>query len=111
VTPAELIAALCKRFRTGDISAFEFYKTRERFSRSLNEQAYIAVTITQRVVRVAQRLAFTRNLRAYDAVQLGAALTLASGVDKSRFIFVTADAGLETASRAEGLQTINPSNH
>ncbi len=67
--------------------------------------------MNQRIVDESLRLTFAHTLRAYDAVQLASALTAITSFDKSRFVFITADSDLETAARAEGLQTDNPLGH
>lgn len=85
VTPVEMTAAFSKKLRTGRLSKFEFHQARRRFMRRLNGSAHGILLLTQETVELAQRLTFTRSLRAYDAIQLATALIALSGGDQSRF--------------------------
>jgi predicted nucleic acid-binding protein len=111
ITPVELAAALCKRHRTGDISRFTFYQARHRSLLDFKAQVYRIIILSDGVIKAAQDLTCTQNLRAYDAVQLAAALHAANIRKAARFTFITADARLEAAAIAEGLETDNPLNH
>lgn len=111
LTPIELGAAFSKRFRDGSVSKFVFYQARKGMLRHLAEGKYATVELNQRVVDESLRLTFNQFLRAYDAVQLASALVTSSGLELSRFVFVTADEKLAAVSRATGLQTENPSRH
>lgn len=111
ITPVELVAALCKRHRTGDISKFTFYQARYRSLQDFKAQAYSLIGLSDRIIKAAQDLTFTQNLRAYDAVQLATALYATNARKANRFTFITADAKLEAAAIAEGLQTENSLNH
>jgi hypothetical protein len=111
LTPIELTAALGRRFRQGVISRFAFYQARRMFLLHLKAGKYTLIDLEQRIVDEAMRLTFRRGLRAYDAVQLATALVASANFDRSRFVFLTADAGLEAVGRAEGLNTDNPLNH
>jgi hypothetical protein len=85
---------------------FVFYQARRVLVHHLKARQYKVINLNQRIVNEAFRLTFERSLRAYDAVQLAMA-----SFDKSRFVFITADSSLESAARAEGLQTDNPLGH
>ncbi len=111
VTMVEVVAALCKRLRNGEISKFAFYQARSRFLTGLSRNIYKIAELSYPMITEAQKLAFSQNLRAYDAVQLASALAAIASSDKSRFVFITADSDLEAAARAEGLQTDNPLAH
>lgn len=111
LTPIETTAALGRRFNQGVISKFVFYQARRTFLLHLSANKYTVVDLNQQIVEEAMRLTFHRGLRAYDAVQLATALVASANFDRSRFVFLTADAGLEAVSQAEGLQTDNPLNH
>jgi predicted nucleic acid-binding protein len=69
------------------------------------------VDLSADIVEEAMRLAVVYDVRAYDAVQLATTLSVAKGVDRNRFVFVTADFQLEAASVAEGLLVENPLSH
>lgn len=73
----------------------------------------VEVAITQGLIARAMSLAERHRLRAYDAVQLGAALellTIASATGIS-LTFVSADTQLNLAASTEGLLVENPLNH
>jgi uncharacterized protein len=111
ITPIEIMAALGRRFRQGLISRFAFYQARRMFLLHLEAEQYIVIDLEQPIVDQAIRLTFHQGLRAYDAAQLASALEACKTQDRSRFVFLTADAALETVAQAEGLQTDNPLNH
>lgn len=111
LTPIELTAALGRRFRQGNISRFAFYQARRMFLLHLKAGKYQISNLNQQIVDEALRLTFNRGLRAYDAAQLATALVTCTNLDRSRFVFLTADGELEAVSRAEGLNTDNPLNH
>lgn len=111
LTPVELTAALGRRFRQGVISKFAFYQARRMFLLHLRAGKYTVIDLHQQIVDEAIRLTFHQGLRAYDAIQSATALVASSGLDRSRLIFLTSDQQLESAVRAEGLQTDNPLNH
>jgi hypothetical protein len=111
ITSVEMMAALGRRFRQGQISQFALYQARRRFLTNRAQSQYQIVDLSAAIVEEAMRLVVVYDVRAYDAVQLAAALFVAKGVDRNRFVFVTADFQLEAASVAEGLQVDNPLNH
>ena len=111
ITAVEVVAALRKRFRQGDISEFAFYQARKRFITHAAKQQYQVVMMNSQIVDEAMRIASDHDLRAYDAVQLATALTSITSSDTSQLVFLTADNDLEVASQAEGLKTENPLNH
>src|SRR5438128_9324923 len=69
VTPVELAAAISKKHRSGDISRFTFYQARQRILEDLKTHAYNIAFLNDDNIKMAQSLTFTRNLRAYDAIQ------------------------------------------
>jgi uncharacterized protein len=111
ITPVEIVAALRKRFRQGDISEFACYQARKRFLTHLAKRQFRIVEVSSDIINKSLRVAFDRDLRAYDAVQLATALNAAKADDKARFVFITADTNLERAGVAEGIKTDNPLNH
>lgn len=96
---AEARAALAQAARLG-----RFSPAQHRGSVAALEvlvQQIELVDIDDELVRTAGDLAERHALRAYDAVHLGAALT----VSDERFVFVTGDRALLSAASAEGLAT------
>jgi hypothetical protein len=105
----EVIAAITRRRREGspnaDAAAAAISELRDDF-----EFLFQHVAVNEMVVERAMQLAEKHALRGYDAVQLAAGLTLN---DRCRslglsIMFVCADAALNTAATAEGLQVQNP---
>jgi predicted nucleic acid-binding protein len=75
---------------------------------------YQRLAITNAVIITAMRLAQTRRLRGYDAVQLGAAIELHSARQKAGLpllTFVSADNNLNAAASAESLAVDDPNAH
>jgi hypothetical protein len=111
ITSVEIVAALGRRFRQGDISEFALYQARKRFLTHRARGQYQIIEMNAPIVEEAMRVAVTHDLRAYDAVQLATGIITAKGIERNRFFFVTADSQLEAAGAAEGLQVENPLSH
>lgn len=110
---AEVPAALARRMRDGTISTIEFHHSRTRFTRHLEAGQHTPLPATTDIIKQAVLLIYRRPLAAYDAVHLATALHYlrTTGIDPSRFCFITADGQLQRAAQAEGLQTENPNDH
>ncbi len=109
----ETISALTRRFRRGDISRGEFDVACEQFRLDLTTQFEI-VGLTDQMIDEASTLAQKHGLRAYDAVQLAAALEtsrVVSGIGATQVAVVSADLELNAAAVAEGFQVDDPNNH
>ncbi len=95
------------------MSAAAVTKSITRFRRNFAARLVIS-EITEALVNEAIRLSDLHALRAYDAVQLAAALA-AHGQRISHgllpLIFVSADVDLNNAAQAEGLAVENPNNY
>jgi predicted nucleic acid-binding protein len=112
ITGVEVIAALARRGRGGDVSADALAAALDQLRREFATQ-YRIVEMTSALLSDAMRLAETRALRGYDAVQLAAALRVntecvALGLSST---LVSADGDLNTAARAEGLSVEDPNAH
>lgn len=73
-----------------------------------------SVRASESVLGLASEFAVTRNLRAYDAVHLATAVQLRSQLVSSGLpapVFVSADARLLEAARAEQFETENPNDY
>jgi len=106
ITAVEVCAAIARRRRAGAITPPEAAAFLARFRLDL-AQEYLALAD-------AMRLADAHELRAYDALQLAAALELngrwlAAGM--SGITLVSADQDLNTAATAEGLMVEDPNVH
>ena len=113
ITAVEVCAAIARRRRAGTITPPEAAAFLARFRLDL-AQEYLALEITASLLADAMRLADAHELRAYDAVQLAAALELdgrwlAAGM--SGITLVSADQDLNTAATAEGLMVEDPNVH
>jgi predicted nucleic acid-binding protein len=77
-------------------------------------QRYTVVPATDETIELALTLTQRQPLRAYDAVQLAAALILNRSLLANRLpalTFVSADNALCAAARAEELSAENPNEH
>lgn len=112
ITGVEVIAALARRGRGGDVSADALAAALDQFRREFATQHRI-VEMTAALLSDAMRLAETRALRGYDAVQFAAALRvntecMALGLSPT---LVSADGNLNTAAMTEGLTVEDPNAH
>jgi uncharacterized protein len=95
MTQAEFDVA-CTQFRLDLITQFEI------------------VALTDRMIEEASALAQQHGLRAYDAVQLAAAIetsSVTSQLEPTQLILVSADLELNNAADAEGLDVEDPNTH
>ncbi|MBW3624216.1 MAG: type II toxin-antitoxin system VapC family toxin [Armatimonadetes bacterium] len=112
ITKVEVVNALMKKERTGEMTADEVELSTNRFLLHLRDQ-YHLVPIRSSMIDEAVRLVRSYTLRAYDAVQLATAVELNRTGNPSGtplLIFVSADDPLNTAAQAEGLLVANPSS-
>ena len=116
LTQVEIISAFTRRFRRGDITQAEIDAACDESQLDIANQFEI-VQVTDLVIKEAANLAKSRGLRAYDAVQLAAALdtkglvTQATEDQSMELILVSADLDLNAAAAAEGLKVKDPNNH
>jgi hypothetical protein len=124
VTGAEVLAAITKRQRGGDIPAPDAARFIAEFRHDFAHQ-YLPIEVTGAVVAHAMALIESHPLKGYDAVQLatalavrghlaalGATLPPSSATSRSFMLtFVTADDALDRAAIAEGLIVENPRLH
>jgi predicted nucleic acid-binding protein len=99
----EARSALARRRREGGLAATEY----RRAVRSLDADwvHYQRVRVTDQLIHKAAETAESFQLRAYDAVHLASALTIAARLE-TLVVFVCWDAGLEEAARRAGLQLL-----
>jgi predicted nucleic acid-binding protein len=108
----EVVSAIARRARSGSLSVAHAATALTRFRADFRTRFHIS-GITVALVNQAMRLAESRFLRGYDAVQLSAALQihrryLALG---QTLTLVSADADLNAAAVAEGLMVEDPNSH
>jgi len=101
IAQAELPAALARRAREGTLPETAFESILDRIERDFARLT--VVEIRPALVRRVASLVRRHPLRAYDAVQLSAALTLAG---RGAVELWAADGDLLAAARLEGLRTV-----
>ena len=107
ITDVEMTSAIARR-RQSTLTLAQAASALNRFRQDFAQQ-YRIVEITIPLLRQASQLADTHVLRAYDAVQLAAALDIYQ-LDPS-LTLVSADADLNAAATAEGLAVEDPNTH
>ncbi len=108
VIDVEMTAAIARRRRLGSLSPAQAGQALAAFRQDFAQQ-YRIVEIAIPLFQQASQLADQHVLRAYDALQLAAALEI-HAADPS-LTLLSADAELNTAALAEGLSVDNPNNH
>ena len=112
LTELEVVAALTRRFRIGDLTLEE----RDQAAHDVRQDcaSYLVIDITDEIVEAAIDLALRHNLRAYDAAQLASALkarnVLSNNHGYTGLILISADLELNDASASEGFHTEDPNN-
>lgn len=113
ITQVEVLSALCRRERIGSLIKQQLDKALKRFERDFHRKLF-KIEIEKVITDKASELIRNYPLRAYDAVQLAAALTANNeriSIGASAIIFVSADNDLNKAASAEGLQVENPNDY
>ena len=113
ITGVEVISAITRRHRGNFLTTAQADKASFRFLRDFNNR-FGVVKIDDALIRNAIYLAQTHILRGYDAVQLASVIALNDKLSKLSlppFTFISADTGLNSAARAEGLAVDNPNSH
>jgi predicted nucleic acid-binding protein len=106
ITAVEVTAAVARRRRGGSLSAAQASSILSRFRKHLAGR-YTILELTPDLLTDAMQQANTHELRAYDAVQLAAAIELIR-LSQGGIVFVSADQDLNDAAIAEGLTVENP---
>lgn len=113
ITHVEVIAAIERRKRTGTLTATDAAAALANFRAHLSTE-YAMVDISRLLLDQAADLAEMHGLRAYDAVQLAAALHVQNerqAFGMPAIILVSADLALNAAATAEGLTVEDPNTH
>jgi predicted nucleic acid-binding protein len=113
ITAVELTSAVARRRKGKTLTSKKASSILYRFRQHLAGR-YRVVEITPALVQNAMRLANTHALRAYDAVQLAAALEIRQHGQRVGFgpvILISADQALNDAATAEGLTVEDPNLH
>jgi uncharacterized protein len=110
ITPVEVTAAVARRRKGETLTARKSSSILHRFRQHLAGR-YTLIDLTPTLFDEAMRLANRHALRAYDAVQLAAALAIRRERQDAGFAPVTltsADQALNDAATAEGLTVDDP---
>ena len=113
ITAVEVCSAVARRARAGGLPPARAAGALARFRKHLMGR-YRVVEMTPGLVDSAMRLAEVHGLRAYDAVQLAAALEVNGSWAPTGFggiTLISADQDLNAAATAEGLVVDDPSLH
>ncbi len=113
ITAVEVTSAVARRREGRTITSKKASSILHRFRQHLAGR-YTVIEITPALFNEAMRLANVHALRAYDAVQLSAALEINQKEQDAGFASVTlisADQALDAAAIAEGLTVDDPNLH
>jgi predicted nucleic acid-binding protein len=113
ITGAEVISAITRRGRSGDISQVDMTRAKADFRNDFARQ-YRVLEITPALIVRAMSLAENYALRGYDAVQLAAGLETNDRcllLAIPALTLISADRALNTAATAEGLAVDDPNAH
>jgi len=113
ITAVEVTSAVARRRKGRTLTPAKASSILHRFRRHLAGR-YTVVEITPALFDAAMLLANAHALRAYDAVQLAAALEIRQQRQKAGFgpvALISADQALNTAAIAEGLTVDDPNSH
>jgi len=113
VTLVEVISAITRKVRASGLSATGANKAIADFRDDFGNE-YSVIELTPRLIEQASNLAEAHALRAYDAVQLAAALEINGNMRLAgapAITLVSADGALNTAALAEGLAVDDPNTH
>lgn len=113
VTLVELVSAITRRQRNGDLTTAAATATISDIQADFVSD-YQVIEVTATLVAAASALAEKHALRGYDAVQLAAALEVNAAyvsAGQPPVTIISADLDLNTAGVAEGLNVDDPNTH
>ena len=106
ITQVEFHSVISRRRREGDLDEVAVKRAGERFDDHLRN-TFKRCPVDDRTLNLASVIVSRHALKASDAIQLAACLTL-SGEARESLTFVCSDRRLLTAARSEGLAVLNP---
>jgi uncharacterized protein len=113
ITSVEVISAVARRRKNRKLTSAKASSILHRFRQHLAGR-YTLIDLSPALLNEAMRLANTHALRAYDTVQLAAALQIRQEHQDAGFSPVTlisADQALNDAALAEGMALDDPRSH
>jgi uncharacterized protein len=109
----EVLSAMHRRFRTGDLTVEIISEARKNFKRDYQEYFH-RISLLEPILDLAMQLIERHPLRGYDSVQLATALyfqNVLSAFNGREVTFLGSDKVLNNAAKNEGLTVINPSEY
>ena len=109
----EVVSALFHRFRTKTLTLAQVQLIERRFQREF-QLFFRPIVVNSTLLAQASKLVGRHSLRAYDAVQLAAALKSQAGRGGKKppaITFISADVNLNNAAHAEGQLVDDPNLH
>jgi predicted nucleic acid-binding protein len=113
ITDVEVTSAVVRRHRGGSISAADAVDTLNQFRQDLIT-GYRVIEVTPALLAAARTLAERHGLRAYDAVQLAAAVELNAqwiAAGTGTITLASADQELNAAATVEAITVEDPNSH
>jgi uncharacterized protein len=113
ITAVEVTAAVARRRKGKTLTSTKASSILHRFRQHLAGR-YTVIELTPALFNDAMRLANSHTLRAYDAVQLAAALEILRQrheAGRGPVTLISADTALNTAATAEGMTVDDPNGH
>jgi predicted nucleic acid-binding protein len=113
ITWVEVLTALARRQREGTLARQDLLEVVRQLRHHLDTQ-YQVVELDGPLTERAGELVMRHPLRAYDAVQLAAAMQVYEDLARAQglvLVFLSADDRLLSAAQTEGLSTDNPNHH
>ena len=113
ITTVELTSAVARRRQGGSLSTSRVGSILARFQTHAARR-YVVIDVTTALLATAANLADSHALRAYDAVQLAAALEVnrrSHAAGRGYITLISADKELNAAAAGEGLAVGDPNAH
>jgi len=108
LTYAEILSALVRRARNGDLSLQKMREVINKFEDDWNR--LLVVDLHNDILPAIKRAIEKHQLKAADSIHLASAIWLKTSL-KEDIVFASADLNLLKAARKERLSSINPQEH
>ncbi|MBM4277034.1 MAG: type II toxin-antitoxin system VapC family toxin [Deltaproteobacteria bacterium] len=108
LTYAEILSAMARRMRNGDLSKSKMKEVVEKFEDDW--KGLLIVDLHDDLLPIAKRVIERHQLRAADSIHLASAVWLKTTL-KENVTFISADLNLLKAAKVERLSPINPQEH
>jgi len=108
LTYAEMLSALVRRTRSGDLSLQTMREVIQKFEDDWN--SLLIVDLHNDILPMIKKAIEKHQLKAADSIHLASAIWLKSSL-KEDIVFASSDLNLLIAARSERLSPINPQKH